>query len=77
MNLPGSAASRSSLISSVKEPVTLSYRMETELLLLKMTELLQEVIAILPTENTKILEKISALQALLQSAKETNHTYFS
>jgi len=51
--------------------------METELLLLKMTELLQEVIAILPTENTKILEKISALQALLQSAKETNHTYFS
>jgi len=48
----------------------------TELLLLKMSDLLKEVIAILPTENTVILEKINALQALLKRAEAT-HTYFT
>lgn len=48
----------------------------TEILLLKMSELLQEVIAILPTENTAILEKINALQLLLKRA-EASHTYFT
>ena len=50
--------------------------METELLLLKMSELLKEVIAILPTENTVILEKIHALETLLKHA-ETSHSYFT
>ena len=49
---------------------------KTEILLLKMVELLQEVIAILPTENTAILEKINALQALLKRA-EHSHSYFT
>ena len=48
----------------------------TELLLLKMSELLKEVIDILPTENAAILEKIKSLQILLQQA-EASHTYFS
>jgi hypothetical protein len=49
---------------------------KTELLLLKMSELLQEVIAILPTENTAILEKISVIQALLKEAEQV-HSYFT
>jgi hypothetical protein len=50
--------------------------METELLF-KMSELIKELIAILPTENTAILERVNALQALLKSAQEATHTYFS
>ena len=49
---------------------------KTELLLLKMSELLKEVIAILPTENTAILAKINAFQALLKEAEQA-HSYFS